>query len=106
MLLGIVAALFTRDTVRAGTYTFTTIDAPGASDTYLYGINEAGEIIGFNSGANPSAFVLSAGFFTPVPGNAYGINDSGQIVGVLGQSGYLYDSGALRAGAKIISQIG
>jgi YD repeat-containing protein len=64
----------------------TTINVPGASDTYLNGINNAGQIVGFSS---IGSFVRdAAGNYTMigVPGTsatffAYGINNAGQIVG-------------------------
>jgi len=84
--------------------TFTTIDAPGVWDdptppcifpglprcptTFLYGINNAGQIVGYSSLGK--AFLLSEGIFTTVdvPSSidtvASGINDAGKIVGAFG----------------------
>ena len=40
---------------------FITIDAPGASTTDAYGINDAGQIVGsYNTGDGPQGFLLSA----------------------------------------------
>lgn len=95
LLLGIAVALSSANTAQASSYTFTTIDAPGAADTYLSGLNDVGQIIGYASGSNLGAFVWRDGVYTKVPGNAYGINNSGDIVGVLGDNGYLFSGGAL-----------
>ena len=68
--------------------TFTFIDVPGATFTAAFGINDAGQIVGYDAtGAEIHGFLYSGGSFTPidVPGAtvtaAYGINASGQIVG-------------------------
>jgi probable HAF family extracellular repeat protein len=82
----------------AGTinYTFATIDAPGASQTYAYGINGFGEIVGEylypppdSSGKEAAdAFSLTGGMYSSFsyPGAyqtaAYGVNNLGQIVGL------------------------
>jgi hypothetical protein len=69
---------------------YTTLDVPGAAQTILNGINDAGQIVGSFSMVGypyPHAFVMSGGSHTTldVPGaistTAYGINDAGQIVG-------------------------
>ena len=85
-------------------YTFTTIDVPGAVDTFLTGVNDHGDIVG---GYNIEVFGPSYAFFTEgdsfitiaVPGSsettAFGINNNGKIVGsfVTGeQHGFLYSS--------------
>jgi uncharacterized membrane protein len=69
-------------------YTYTTLDDPNASNgTQVYGINNAGQIVGgydiFQHG-----FLLSGGTYTTINDpfatrgtNAWGINGSGQIVG-------------------------
>ena len=71
-------------------YTFTTIDVPGAVDTFLTGVNDHGDIVG---GYNIEIFGPSYAFFTEgdsfitiaVPGSsettAFGINNNGKIVG-------------------------
>jgi len=79
----------------AQTYTYTTIDVPGATNTFAYGINNAGQIVGsYSYGPKDqyghqaqNAFVLSGGNFSTFsyPGSyytvAWGINNPGQIVG-------------------------
>jgi hypothetical protein len=68
--------------------TFTTIDVPGASQTYLEAINSSGQIVGAYVSGNTHGFLLSGGVFTTIdfPGanvtSCQGINDSGDIVGV------------------------
>jgi probable HAF family extracellular repeat protein len=70
--------------------TFTTIDVPGAGVTGVYGINSAGEMVGFygKTGSPPyRGFLLSSGKFKHIDypsaysTTANGINDSGLIVG-------------------------
>ena len=70
-------------------YRFTTIDVPGELQTFVEGINNAGQIVGFSgaTSGNFFGFLYNAGAFTPIvpPGAthaaAFGINDVGQIVG-------------------------
>src|SRR5438477_6709765 len=69
-------------------YLFTTIAVPGSSNTEVYGINNAGEIVGTYSGAGGGGgFLLSHGALTTLTGpgsraiQPYAINDLGQIVG-------------------------
>jgi probable HAF family extracellular repeat protein len=75
--------------------TFTTVDAPGATATYLRGINNNGEIIGGYSTPSGNAYlfpdehglIYQNGTITTLdnPGNSnttlVGINDAGTIVG-------------------------
>src|ERR1700736_4719466 len=69
--------------------TFTTLSVAGATFTNVYGINDAGQIVGTYGIADGTTqgFVDNGGVFTTisVPGatytNAIGINDAGQIVG-------------------------
>jgi probable HAF family extracellular repeat protein len=73
----------------AASYTFTTIDVPGATLTEAYGVNAAGQIVGrFNDATGERhGFLKDGATFTTidVPGatltEAYGINAAGQIVG-------------------------
>ena len=75
-------------------FTFTTLDVPGATSTALHGINGAGQIVGsYTTSANTNlhGFLYSGGSFTtfdaPSPQaidtTLSGINDAGQIVGTL-----------------------
>ena len=79
---------------------FTTIDVPGASETFAYGINETGQIVGtFVDATGAHGFLDTGGVFTTLnaPGanhtEAWGINKAGQIVGWFndgtGTHGYL-----------------
>jgi uncharacterized membrane protein len=69
-----------------------TIDYPGASDTFAYGINPAGDIVGgyFDTFGQEHGFVLRNGRFTSFewPGatwtEGWGINPQGDIVGLYG----------------------
>jgi uncharacterized membrane protein len=67
---------------------FSTVDVPGANNTYSYGINNSGEIVGFEQiGSQQIGYLDTNGIFTvfDVPGGtntvANGINDVGEIVG-------------------------
>src|SRR5712692_4568515 len=66
---------------------FTTIDAPGANYTFVYGINNAGQILG---AYDVHGYLESTGSFITIdfPGatftEASGVNDTGQIVGTYG----------------------
>jgi uncharacterized membrane protein len=87
----------------AQSYTFQSIDFPGATSTYAFGINNSGEIVGsYYDGIRSFAWKLDSGTFSVIPmpasttnSQAHGINDSGQIVGVYsnesGHSGFLTD---------------
>src|SRR5262245_24790974 len=91
---------------RAAPYTFTPFDVPGATQTTPFGINDAGQIVGFLlDGTGVHGFVGSGGSFAPidVPGGmntqARGINDAGQVVGFFDhgqedQHGFLLDGGS------------
>src|SRR5262249_61607269 len=69
--------------------TFTTIDFPGATATFVAGINTQGDMVGYyyDSAGGEHGFLLTNGTFSTidVPGSKItmlsGINDSGQIVG-------------------------
>jgi probable HAF family extracellular repeat protein len=90
-------------------YTYTTLDDPSAASqaggTTAYGINNAGQIVGFYANAGGlDGFLLSGGTYTTIHDPlatrgtvAYGINTSGQIVGNYqngigsGSHGFLYN---------------
>ncbi len=90
-------------------YSVTSVDVPGASSTYPFGLNNRGDIVGsFNDATGSHAFFETGGKFTTInpPGsgtsavNAYGVNDSGQIVlsvavrpSLFGSHSFLYDHG-------------
>jgi uncharacterized membrane protein len=80
--------------------TFTTIDFPGAAYTFVYAINNSGQIAGAYGVAGPSGpvnhgFLDSGGVFATIdfPGassnGVSGINNAGQIVGQYDNHGYL-----------------
>jgi probable HAF family extracellular repeat protein len=72
-------------------YTVTDLGTLGGSQSYAYGINASGQVVGYSYTASggPYAFLYGNGTMTNLgtPGTsyscsyAYGINDSGQIVG-------------------------
>jgi probable HAF family extracellular repeat protein len=79
----------------ADAYTFTAIDVPGASfpGTDAFGINNAGQIVGyFNDIRGSHGFLDTGGRFATidVPGpeatSANGINNAGQIVGLFSRN--------------------
>lgn len=70
------------------TFSFTTIDAPGAVATFAQGINAKGDIVGsFRDANGVHGFLLRNGAFTTIdyPGaavtEARGINSGGEIIG-------------------------
>lgn len=85
---GLIA--FTTSHSLGQTYTFTTLNAPNASVTEAYGINNTGQIVGYDIDLGTNDFLYSNGAFSTIapPGGtssiAYGINDAGQIVGIFG----------------------
>lgn len=96
MLTGLVAAR------PAAAYTFTTIDAPGAVSTFVYGINSAGEIVGYYQDLSSitHAFLKTSGAgggyttfdYPGTVGNTYpsGLNDSGKVAGSYLVSGFAH----------------
>jgi probable HAF family extracellular repeat protein len=82
--------------LNAGSYTFVTLDVPGAASgtTETFGINDRGQIVGTYGDFNGFHGFLydDAGFTTiDVPGGDYtiadGVNNGGQIVGIAGSAG-------------------
>jgi probable HAF family extracellular repeat protein len=85
---------------------FQTVDFPGAVSTFLYGINNAGQMVGayVNEDESTHGFLLSNGVFTTIdfPGStlsvAAGINNHGVITGQYNDSdgfghGFVYSDG-------------
>jgi len=91
-LFFVLAAVFCSGPAHAA-YVFTTIDYPGASETQLFGVNDAGKAVGSGQDAGGNflaAFTFNSktAVFTPVapaPGSVatdvVGINDFGVMVG-------------------------
>jgi len=90
--------------------TYTTIDVPGARDTYVTAINNSGQIAGYivDSNGNYHDFLLSGGTFTTFdpPGSnlqstsVTAMNDSGQMVGYFEDASF-HDHGFLFSGGII-----
>ena len=85
--LGLALAAFA-SSASAAPYTFTTLDFPEMYFTSAFGINNAGQVVGFfNDSSGSHGFINTGGTFTTldVPGAgstfARGINDAGQVVG-------------------------
>ena len=90
---GLVAGYYTNSTVPFGFIyngsTFTSIDYTSGYATFVYGINNAGVVVGYSSlNSYPIyevGFLWQAGQFTIINSDAfpqpYGINNNGQIVG-------------------------
>jgi hypothetical protein len=86
-----VSFLFAQSQPETLNVTFTTVDVPGAGVTGVYGINSAGDMVGYygtsSDDPNKHGFLYSGGSFTYLdyPGAystfAFGINDSALIVG-------------------------
>jgi uncharacterized membrane protein len=93
-LLALVAIIMLAGATAAhsDTFPYETLDYPGSTSTYAYGINNSGQIVGsYNGTENLTArgYVYSNGIYTPVDyptaasgTTAYGINNAGQIVGM------------------------
>ncbi len=87
--LALTLALCLPQSASAQSYTFSTFDPPGSTQTQARGVNNAGAVVGMFDDANGRhGFLFQGGTFTTinVPGAvatlANGINDGGQIVGV------------------------
>ena len=77
--------------------TYAAVLIPGATGTYTFGINDAGQIVGYYSNPAIHGFVLDVdGSYTTldVPGGsgtqAYRINSLGQIVGQYAAGGRIH----------------
>jgi probable HAF family extracellular repeat protein len=110
ILLMVCSGLASSAFAQGPTYTFFTLDNPSANCgpesacTIAYGINNAGQIVGYYFNAGHHGFLYSNGNFTTlddpqaagVGTNAHGINASGQIVGSYNDgnsNGFLYIGG-------------
>ena len=90
VLAAVLGSVLAHPAVSAQGYTFSTINAPGATNgTYAYGINTAGQIVGSYQDATGilHGYLDNGGTFSTVDvprargTNALGINPAGQIVG-------------------------
>lgn len=91
--MAFISLSYAQQSARSANVTFTTIDAPGAVNTSVMGINNVGQMVGYyynDTGATATSFILNGDTFTffSYPGSnetiAVGINDSSLI------SGYAY----------------
>jgi hypothetical protein len=82
------------------TYTYTTIDVPGARSTLTNGIDSAGDLVGYYNNTNGYTYDGSNFTTLQVPGStvteAFGMNDAGQVVGLFASigspiEGFMYD---------------
>ncbi len=109
LCLAISAMVLGAGVALATTYTYTSFAYPGATETYAYGINDSGQIVGYyHDGSTYHGFLKDGATYTSLdyPGatftEAYGINDSGKIVGFYcDDSGYYH--GFLKDGATYTS---
>jgi probable HAF family extracellular repeat protein len=103
-VLSLSVLLSTLVAAQDASYTFTTIDVPGALYTEAHGINAAGQVVGgfLDAGFTFHGFLTDGATFITiaVPGAsstmAFGINAAGQIVGgffVDGTHGYGFLTG-------------
>jgi probable HAF family extracellular repeat protein len=84
--------------------TYTIIEYPGSTQTWLNGLNDRGQAVGFAFvGTELIDFIYAYGVFTPIdlPGLANGMNNAGDIVGSYTDStgtrhGYLYSGGSVQ----------
>jgi uncharacterized membrane protein len=103
-VIGSLLLFFVHGSGWADGYVYTTIDYPGAYETRVYGINDAGEIVGSYYDAIKEkwrGFLYDGATYTTIdaPGTDItylsGINNTGTIVGILQQGdnvqGFLYD---------------
>jgi probable HAF family extracellular repeat protein len=85
----------------AGFFSFTAFAYPGASQTWAFGINSDGDIVGFYSLDGYHGYLLRHDQFTALDDPpwgvrntmAFGINDEGQIVGHAGNEGFVLTGG-------------
>jgi probable HAF family extracellular repeat protein len=105
-VLSLSVLLSTLVAAQGASYTFTTIDVPGAISTWGHGINAAGQVVGyFLDDTGIHGFVTDGAEFTTLDGpdatqtEACGINAAGQIVGYFfdakGYHGFVSDGVAV-----------
>jgi hypothetical protein len=84
------------DTIVPLNFTFTTVQVSSGTSTSLYGINNAGRIVGaYTDSTGTHGFLDTEGVFTTLPFVPTDINNVGQIV-VLSSNGVILDTnGAL-----------
>jgi len=94
--LAVLVTAFVSSARAQGTYKVVRVQ--GAVSTYCWGINSAGDVVGFYSdGSHSHGFLASGGTITTfdkvgaTDTYARGINDLGQIVGSTDTNGFLYD---------------
>jgi probable HAF family extracellular repeat protein len=99
--LTLVALLLTTpQSVLAVSYTFTSFEVPGASETIAYGISDSGQIVGAFTLNGRHGFITDGVTFNTidVPGatqtQAYGINAAGQIVGLADSHAFIKNGNA------------
>ena len=117
LLAGILASMVLAAPVGAGatSYTFTTLEVPGAVGTHALGLNDAGQIVGvfFDSAGTSHPFVYTPGSgFAPlliagiVNGQARGINNTGQITGSFEDSRGIHGFVATAQGVTVLDAPG
>lgn len=79
-----LSLLFAASIARADSYTYSTLDVPGAVFTEAYGINDSGQVVGdYNNGYTQLAYSWDGTSFSVIggPAVATGVSNTGQIVG-------------------------
>jgi len=72
--------------------TFTALNAPGAIDTRVVGVNDQGDRVGASfNGTTATNFLYNNGQFASIGVDGLGINDLGQVVGDVGGLGFVGD---------------
>jgi hypothetical protein len=96
----LISATATAATPSFAAYTFTLFDTPGSTNTQLWDVNDAGQIVGND---DFGGFIYSGGSYTylTMPDgarvSATGISNSGVIVGGTGTNGFIYSGGSYTA---------
>lgn len=93
MLCGAVGAL-----AQPGNWQTLQFPSSGANQSYCFGMNPRGDMVGTYWLSGTNGFLLSQGtYYGPLPGQAqaHGINSRGDIVGYYGNDGFLLSDGVL-----------